>query len=203
MTRQELFMILDVLVPGIDGGSGDQLANICDKSDSYWLSDQVGCRGLDNAYSDGVEIFGLLDLSGQVLIDLGAADPKNVYRFACRNKAAGYIAVEPLNADLTEEWYLSIRNRGKITVPCVWVPEDALTFLRRLPVRSVSIIACGMDHWIIPAGTYRTAIGAEIERTLHPQGYYLDYESGLQVNSLKTEHRTSTSGSVGRICTLS
>ena len=56
-----------------------------------------------------------------------------------------------------------------------------LTFLRRLPDNSVSIISSGLDEHVLPNATYRYAVEQEMARVLDPQGLFV-LNSGLGID---------------------
>lgn len=63
-------------------------------------------------------------------------------------------------------------NERYSPIPACLVHEDMLTFLRRLPNDSVSLMANGIDTCII-SGRYRVEVTEEIYRVLHPKGLFL------------------------------
>ena len=73
---------------------------------------------------------------------------------------------------------------GLINMPTNLVAEDILTFLKRIPESSVSILACGIDRSIISENKYANQIEKEIDRVLSNKGAYLGLCSRFNPKSL-------------------
>lgn len=110
---------------------------------------------------------------GQILIDLGPGCEDHGYQLAQLVEAKSYIGVEPNNAEL-----LSANLSDSLEeLPAAIAPIDALTFLRSLPDHSVSIFCSGIDECIIKDQKYIQEVAQEIQRVLHEEGAYIEYES--------------------------
>lgn len=139
-------------------------------------------------------------LKGQVLVDLGAGVGELVYEVATESDAKGYVSVDLWTSPVSEytvlsseKLYVDNENYPKIAegkrIPVSAVIEDMLTFLKRLPDRSVSIAAFGMSHGII-SGEYAKSVAAEIERVLDPKGILLLDGLGRAHTSIKYKNAT-------------
>lgn len=88
--------------------------------------------------------------------------------------AAAYVGVDKYFA-------YGLRENIKIEqaanpLPSAVVREDLLSFLRRLPDGSVSIICSALTkRHIVSDPEYIRQVDAEIARVLHPQGVYVNY----------------------------
>lgn len=104
----------------------------------------------------------------QVLIDLGCGENFSGYLIArdCGFKA--YVGVDKVRDGCIGEY----RRNEAPKIPCIFVREGMLTFLKRLPDESVSLMANGIDQYII-RGEYREDVVNEIKRVLSPRGFYL------------------------------
>ena len=77
------------------------------------------------------------------------------------------------------------------TIPTSVAAEDILTFLRRLPTDSVSLLACGIDRCMIGNDEYAFQVEEEITRTLNPKGAYLGMCSRFQPSRLRKDEAAS------------
>jgi len=137
------------------------------------------------------------------IIDLGAGQSRIGYNIARILGASGYIGVEPyswssLEAALTGAWgdekkdanfFKGINKIPK--VPFSVAPEDALTFLKRLPDHSVGIMTAGTDYYVLFGDAlsavqrkeeiekYIEDVVREIARVMHPKSAFLETESSL------------------------
>ncbi len=107
--------------------------------------------------------------TNQVLIDLGCG--KNNYGCEIANKCH-FMAYIGVDKDGLQDINISSEDLG-FKIPSVFVKEDMLTFLKRLPNESASLMANGIDHFIINDGKYRDEVIKEIYRVLSPVGFYL------------------------------
>jgi len=138
----------------------------------------------------GVEKF-MKAVANTILVDLGA-NSCNSYFLARALGARGYIGVDKFNpgeeddfneAYSTELWEKKLKNKNN--VPLAVVQEDMLTFLKRLPDNSVSILTTGIQIGI--KGNYSSQVEREIARVLDPKGAYLTYASVFEPKELKKE----------------
>jgi len=141
-------------------------------------------------------------LKGQVVVDLGAGmSGRHAYFLSSLAGAKSYVGVEKnhfshLKNSLDDKPENLRKSLGNIVgepqnykemmmeefkaIPASAVDEDILTFLKRLPDNSVSIIASGIDGYVLPIGEYREKVKREIERVLNPNGALLAfYSAGL------------------------
>lgn len=147
------------------------------------------------------------------VIDLGPADSVKGKTIADMLGSSGYIGVEPYNwrslqrnmicydeSDL--EFYLPDKIKKPEKIKYSIIPEDALTFLRRLPDHSVGVITAGTDYYVFYGGNgtsweqkgdsqeerrrkkivteYIEKCKKEIARVLHPKSALLATESVFQ-----------------------
>lgn len=128
---------------------------------------------------------------GIPVVDLGAGAGGG-YNVASWLKASGYIGVEPHNwdnlingllTDDTEITELQAKDSNVRPIPYSVIAEDALTFLKRLPDKSVGILSFGTDHFIIKDPKYIRDVIGEIKRVLHPKS------AMLASNSVFTPYR--------------
>jgi hypothetical protein len=115
----------------------------------------------------------------QIVVDLGAGIMPYGLKISESLGAKGYIAVEPNFPNSLRE------NIYSHSIPFTIIPEDMLTFLRRLPDESVSILTSGIDECILQSKEYITSVEEEIERTLHQLGTYINYCSLFKPKGLK------------------
>ena len=80
---------------------------------------------------------------------------------------------------------------GPRTIPTSVAAEDILTFLRRLPTDSVSLLACGIDRCMIGNDEYASQVEEEITRTLNPKGAYLGMCSRFRPSGLRKDEAAS------------
>ncbi len=126
-------------------------------------------------------IDGLKRLRGQVVVELGAgSSPMNAI-LAKRYGARAYVGTDPVNA---EDLEINLRKEGLLNdkrIEVAVVPEDALTILKRLPDKSVSIMVSGLDNDVLHAfdDEYVMGIRVELERVLHPDGVFVQDSSDI------------------------
>ncbi|MEI7497912.1 MAG: hypothetical protein WCK11_01355 [Candidatus Falkowbacteria bacterium] len=122
------------------------------------------------------------------LVDLGAGKQSIGYIVSSWLGAKGYVAIEPhnfqelaenlLNNQELDEQIASHKNIkvGTKPIPYSIIREDALTFLKRLPDKSVGVLSFGTDGYIIKDGQYTKDVINEIKRVL-------DSESAILTNN--------------------
>jgi len=126
-------------------------------------------------------------LKNQIVVDLGAGINRDMFLFLSDYKVKSYVAVEPFHYDTLFRNLINFHIRIKET-KCALVGEDMLTFLRRLPNNSVSLLTIGIDSAILNNNNYRNKVEKEMVRVLDPKGAYLSYASNLYVSDkLKKE----------------
>lgn len=127
------------------------------------------------------------NLKDQVLVDIGAGQTPNGYYIATQAGARAYIGVESYNFEGLKENF----DKGKKyiakeakegdhpLIPLALEREDMLAYLKRLPDHSVSILASGLDDFILVDEQYRYELQEEIARVLHKDGAFINYDSAL------------------------
>ena len=129
-----------------------------------------------------------VSFKNQLVIEIGAGCFHFGYALAELLEARAYIGVEPFFADhLIRNINQYASKRSIKRIPYTVVPEDILTFLRRIPDGLVSIFAFGIEKCILEDKHYRSNVEKEIFRVLHPEGGFLAASSDLNVSNLCTE----------------
>ena len=122
------------------------------------------------------------EFNNQIVVDLAAGDLQYGYEIAVKSGAKAYIGVDKFNARaLSAEIPRAIR-KGRYEslhnpIPAAVVDEDMLSFLRRLPEKSVSIFCSGLDWTILPDNKYNNAVRIELNRVISPEGCCVVYAS--------------------------
>lgn len=134
---------------------------------------------------------------GQIIVDLGAGTNERGYILSQLLKGKAYIGVnlrdpyklkrglehlnsEPNEHDIFTNHLRKIPGVYKRHIPFSVVHSDALTFLRRLPNNSVSVIMGGFGPDVTNDDyQYRKDISKEINRVLDPKGGFLNYQSHI------------------------
>lgn len=136
----------------------------------------------------------------QVVVDLGAGIGRDIYPVLWEIGAKGYIGVDlwrgrELKSALKERLYCDgFRCEKKDgLIPAVAIEEDILSFLKRLPDKSVSITAFGLGHGIIPRD-YKYEVAEEIKRVLDPKGVMIVDEGGLYADVIINHLEVSYGG---------
>ncbi|MBV9349742.1 MAG: hypothetical protein JO026_03245 [Patescibacteria group bacterium] len=115
---------------------------------------------------------------GITLVDLGAGDSWHGHTVASMLGCAGYVAAEPyhavnLNENLRDNSdHLERRHReGKAPMPVPWavIPEDMRTLLNRVTPNTISVMATGIDHYIL-SPQYAAEVVSQMSRTIHNDG---------------------------------
>lgn len=161
----------------MEGTTGSNPAAFAD----YIYSDWESRTPLQEAFKD------------QVVIDLGAGMSPSGYLIADRAGAKGYIGVDLYHSARLAEMIESLRdpeshivrrikeapapvdtvNVVPLETKYLAVEEDMLTFLKRLPDKSVSVLCSGIDFAIIKQPYYEGQVIQEIKRVLRPEGSYV------------------------------
>lgn len=117
----------------------------------------------------------------QIVVDLGSGAMEAGYLIAEFTGASSYIAVDPFcvphqcidAVGVNPYMYIDFPLRG---IPAACVREDMLSFLKRLPDNSVSVLMSGIDELVMAssdAPKYREQVTQEIYRVLNPNGGFL------------------------------
>ncbi|MBI3420900.1 MAG: hypothetical protein HY006_02450 [Candidatus Sungbacteria bacterium] len=141
------------------------------------------------------------NLKDQVVVDLGAGSNPRGYYIANSAKAKGYIGVEPnfyrelagslvknidpkKNKHIGWEGGMEVKPQYHLNkIPAVVVREDMLSFLKRLPDNSVSILCSGVDGFVLSnERNYRGEVAKEIVRVLSPNGVYIGERYGGHIS---------------------
>ncbi|MFH1409174.1 MAG: hypothetical protein ABIH34_04665 [Nanoarchaeota archaeon] len=125
-------------------------------------------------------------VQGQIVIDLGsgALIPPQGASISEMCGASGYIAVESLFAT---DYAGNTAWLDKVSIPVAVVAEDMKQFMKRLPDKSVSLLASGIDAMVLHDPHHLKECNEEVERVLHPEGILLCYHSCLRPEGLKRE----------------
>lgn len=144
-----------------------------------------------------------------IIVDLGAGEGNNVdvstgYRIACILGAKGYIGVEPFNWQSLFRCFLAqTKERTEIAgyggksmhlIPFNLVAEDAVTFMRRLPNDSVSLLNSGLSE-ILSEKTYVHDLKKEMARVLRPGAVCL-ISNSFNPEGLERTHENQASAEV-------
>jgi hypothetical protein len=177
---------------GVAKGENEEYLNFRNPS-SYLIEDQI---------KEG-KALGLFD--GEIIVDLGAGDETAGYFLSQVLKGKAYVAVEPFRTEFLVNSFKmldsekpiffsknskkDIKNQ-KITglyerhIPYSIVKNDMLTFLKRLPDNSVSIIMGGVGTEIIDDFEYRDQVFNEINRVLSAKGGFLCENSDPRISKM-------------------
>ena len=148
--------------------------------------------------------------SDQVVVDLGSGENIMGLRTASLLGARGYIAVEKYWPDKLLENIKSIgsdpgKDPNMRTIPVAIAPEDMLTFLRRLPDESVSVMAVGIDEYILDSNqpgvsSYIQAVNDEINRVVSRTGVFIGYNSVISAGGKDFDFELA--GADGNVCVV-
>lgn len=141
------------------------------------------------------------EFKDQIVVDLGAGRNRNGYIIAALNDAKGYVGVEPGNSNFNNLAYAllfrdhegdslvdELNRYNKPFIPLSLANTDALSVLRGIPPASVSVFTSGIDEFILgDEPEYVRAVGSEIERVLHPNGAFINYDSVFHLKSSEFE----------------
>lgn len=127
----------------------------------------------------------------QVVVDLGSGLDLG-YFAAALARAKGYVGVDKYerrssfyhNRETIRKFFEMSHFKLSFDVepiPGSSVQDDMLHFLRRLPDHSVSILASGIDGYVIPNREYFAAVSEEIKRVLHKKGIFFSHQSMLDI----------------------
>jgi len=151
----------------------------------YWAKEEER-KALEQLADEVEKVF-----KGQIVVDIGAGPGGWGYLMADRAGAEAYVAVEPVFADELLYRITSIQNPGLEPknpfstpivpkheikkIPISIVQEDMLSFLRRLPADSVSVLCSGIDKEVISLSGkyYEQKVVNEIVRVVNPNGAYV------------------------------
>jgi len=127
----------------------------------------------------------MLPLRGTIVVDLGTGDNVSSYYAAIMSGAKGFVAVEPNIFEQTVAAFDKMKQMyqgqtmllGKKRIQYSLINQDAFSFLRRLPPRSVSVLMNAIDTSIIPDLNYRQAVSNSIQRVLATRGAFISNNS--------------------------
>jgi len=158
----------------------------------------------------------LMMMKDQVVVDLGCGSSLAGYAIACLAGAKAYIGVDPFspNRDIDSvcsysktsikkviKPYTDLSNGKKLKcIPGLYVREDMLRFLKRLPQESVSMLISGIDDYVLDDDKYVADVKSEIARALHTEGVCVSYASRIHPRELKRFNLSFTGGHVNVHC---
>lgn len=193
MEKRELAPILvsiEQLIPGIKPKAITELAWEESRNSDTYATDVYAENLMEDVFTAFADELGgpkensLLanGLQGQIVIDLGAGNIHG-YLASIAGKAKGYVAVDKYQdlsdlyrdpkkvSETIKETYL-LQAQGKLAIPAAVEKEDMLTFLRRLPSNSVSIISSG-HFGLFQNDRYIDEVQKEMDRVLSPDGFLI------------------------------
>lgn len=112
----------------------------------------------------------------KIVVDLGAGTTNLGYGLAQMAGAKSYVAVDSHNAGYLKRFF---NRHSDDSMPKSIVDLDMLSFLRCVKDDSISMIAAGIDDYVIHDGEYTGPLDNEIKRTLHPKGGLLSVMSEI------------------------
>lgn len=156
----------------------------------------------DNEYNTPKFDSDINSFNGQIVVDLGAGRTPYAYLGALYGKAKGYVAVDKFQYRALQELYGDTENlrqeaadsvytKRMDLIPVAIEDDDMLSFLRRLPDNSVSIICCGMDDIVLPNYPYRKEVEKEMARVLNQKGLIIQDDGSLRPSDDDVEKRYS------------
>lgn len=181
--RGELAPILvpvEQLIPGIKPKDSAKLTTSESRNSGYGFGD-VYAEGLPRQLNRSLprESVGRC-FENQIVVDLGAGNMYGYYA-SVHGKAKGYIGVDKFRdlstsyrepkkvQEMVDKFWGYPLGEKRPLIPVAIEVEDMLTFLRRLPDNSVSIISSG-HFQLIQNQEYIDEVGKEMERVLIPDG---------------------------------
>lgn len=199
-------VLIEQLIPGIKDSPTEEIDYGTNRfGDSFMPEFLKALRALTSS-RERLEIL-TKRFRDQVIVDLGPGDYGEGYFLAASLGAKGYVGVEKFRQNMLEKNLKSVtkesNNRyaeslhyfeareGNIKpesdlIPASIVGEDMLSFLKRLPDNSVSILTSGIDSNIIPNEKYRREVASEIQRVLNKNGVYMTCASDIPVKGLES-----------------
>jgi len=148
--------------------------------------------------------YALGQLKDQVVVDLGAGMVYSSYFPIAAAKAKAYVGVElPWYLEKDMEWSeqfeaanwdgtsqkFAKKGIDKLEpIPYSVVADHMLSFLRRLPDKSVSVFMSGIDHDIVSNPKHREAIANEISRVVSDDGALVQWAAwGFDPEGMSSE----------------
>lgn len=138
---------------------------------------------------------------------------------AIRSGASAYVAVEgrwyyarnlayEIAGRINREVNMYLKENGadvygkggdleSISIPFTIVVEDMLSFLKRIPDSSVSIICSGIDRDVISDDKYREGVEKEVVRVMDKKGVYIGGVAGGHINIDSAYSKQVSSKDVG------
>ena len=121
---------------------------------------------------------------GQIVVEIGSGPYISGYKVALFCKARAYVGVEPY--EFVKNLKKGLKKAEEVLgssspqIPRTAVQADALSFLKRLPGKSVSVFASQLES--IMKEKYEIAVAKEIQRVLHPEGAFIQYDSTFSLD---------------------
>jgi hypothetical protein len=131
----------------------------------------MGEEYVNNLIKNSTEIFKKIE--DNVFVDLGAGKVPFAYTIATMFNAKAYVGVEPFYFRKLSQCDFSKYAHEEKNIPYFIVPEDMLTFLKRLPNKSATIFISAIDNEVIPSKEYRNNVKKEIPRCISSNGAYI------------------------------
>ncbi len=128
--------------------------------------------GIDPEFDSVVERF-----KGQILIDIGAGELSEAYKFAKQLGASVYIAIEPYYASRLIKNIEETQKETGINLPFVVIESDALSFLRNLQNNSANMMIVATDHHMFPDLNYNGMVNQEISRIIEGTHASIEFDS--------------------------
>ena len=183
------------LIPGLDTEGLPRIEDL-ETDNRYGVDDVGGPNSTSYAwilYSridfEGERSLWQKAMTGRIVVDLAGGCNAWGYLLACEAQASCYIGLDAYNyrglkgalssEGLARSFHIfrecedpTYRPPG-LLIPRAVVPEDMLTFLRRVPDRSVSVLAIGL-HYILPP-SYADEVNEQLSRVIQDGGCCVRY----------------------------
>jgi len=126
-------------------------------------------------------------LRGVRLVDLGAGAYVSGIAFAQNFGVKDYVAIEPYNFESAQS-HLKRFMENNTRLSAKVVKSDMLSFLKKQPADSLSLMMFRIDLAVLPDDAYREKVAEQIARTLSPNGIYLTDDNSVQLQDSKTSN---------------
>lgn len=119
-------------------------------------------------------------IEGKVIIEIGSART-SILSYVTQLKVSSYVGVDPFVVEATEESIKDfLRENPQYAGKLSAVSEDGLTFLRRQPIESATIVSSGvLDTSVIGGKIRHDPVVAEYERELSSEIYRVTPANGI------------------------